>query len=114
MAKKPSPRPVAIMGYAIVILTFGVFGSWAAVAKIDSAVFAPGTISLEGNRRIVQHLEGGIVQEILVDEADTVEEGEVLLRLSDVEARSNLEVLKTRLDVAKITEARLLAERKMA
>jgi len=102
------------MGYAIVFITFGVLGSWAAIAKIDSAVFAPGTISLEGNRRIVQHLEGGIVQEILVDEADTVEEGEVLLRLSDVEARSNLEVLKTRLDVAKITEARLLAERKMA
>ena len=114
MVKKPSPRPIAIMGYAIVFITFGVLGSWAAIAKIDSAVFAPGTISLEGNRRIVQHLEGGIVQEILVDEADTVEEGEVLLRLSDVEARSNLEVLKTRLDVAKITEARLLAERKMA
>lgn len=114
MVKKPSPRPIAIMGYAIVFITFGVLGSWAAIAKIDSAVFAPGTISLEGNRRVVQHLEGGIVQEILVDEADTVEEGEVLLRLSDVEARSNLEVLKTRLDVAKITEARLLAERKMA
>lgn len=60
MAKKPSPRPIAIMGYAIVFLTFGVFGGWAAVAKLDSAVFAPGTISLEGNRKVVQHLEGGI------------------------------------------------------
>ena len=68
MAKKPSPRPIAIMGYAIVIITFGVLGSWAAVAKLDSAVFAPGTISLEGNRKVVQHLEGGIVHEILVDE----------------------------------------------
>ncbi|MTJ06052.1 MAG: HlyD family type I secretion periplasmic adaptor subunit [Sediminimonas qiaohouensis] len=114
MAKKPSPRPIAIMGYAIVILTFGVFGSWAAVAKLDSAVFAPGTISLEGNRKVVQHLEGGIVQEILVDEADTVEKGEVLLRLNDIEARSNLHVVDTRLDVARITEARLLAERKMS
>ncbi|WP_273251346.1 HlyD family type I secretion periplasmic adaptor subunit [Sediminimonas qiaohouensis] len=102
------------MGYAIVILTFGVFGSWAAVAKLDSAVFAPGTISLEGNRKVVQHLEGGIVQEILVDEADTVEKGEVLLRLNDIEARSNLHVVDTRLDVARITEARLLAERKMS
>lgn len=114
MAKKPSPRPVAIMGYAVVILTFGVFGSWAAVAKLDSAVFAPGTISLEGNRKVVQHLEGGIVQEILVDEADTVAQGDVLLRLNGVEASSNVHVIDTRLDVARITEARLLAERKMA
>lgn len=114
MAKKPSPRPIAIMGYVIVILTFGVFGSWAAVAKLDSAVFAPGTISLEGNRKVVQHLEGGIVQEILVDEADTVEKGDVLLRLSQIEARSNLYVISARLDVARVVEARLLAERKMA
>lgn len=113
MAKKPSPRPVAIMGYAIVILTFGVFGSWAAVAKLDSAVFAPGTIALEGNRKVVQHFEGGIVQEIFVDEADVVEEDEVLLRLSDIEARSNLQIANTRLDVARITEARLLAERRL-
>lgn len=114
MVKKPSPKPIAIMGYAIVFLTFGVFGSWAAVAKLDSAVFAPGTISLEGNRKVVQHLEGGIVEEILVDEADEVREGQVLLRLSDVEARSNLDVINTRLSVAKIVEARLLAERKVA
>ncbi|MEI4263470.1 HlyD family type I secretion periplasmic adaptor subunit [Roseovarius sp. D0-M9] len=102
------------MGYAIVILTFGVFGSWASVAKLDSAVFAPGTIALEGNRKVVQHFEGGIVQEIFVDEADVVKEGDVLLRLSGVEARSNLHVVDTRLDVAKIVEARLLAERQLA
>ena len=97
MIKKPSTRPVALMGYAIIFVMFGVFGSWAAVAKLDSAVFAPGTISLEGNRKVVQHLEGGIVAEILVQEADTVSEGDILLRLSDVEARSNLDVITTRL-----------------
>jgi len=102
------------MGYAIVFLTFGVLGTWAAVAKIDSAVFAPGTISLEGNRKVVQHLEGGIVEEILVKEADSVDEGDVLLRLSGVEARSNLEVLNTRMNMALVAEARLLAEREMA
>ena len=102
------------MGYAIIFIMFGVFGSWAAVAKLDSAVFAPGTISLEGNRKVVQHLEGGIVAEILVEEADSVSEGDILIKLSDVEARSNLDVLTTRLDVAKVTEARLLAERELA
>ena len=109
--KKPSPKPVALAGYALIFLTFGVLGSWAAVAKLDSAVIAPATTSLEGNRRVVQHFEGGIVEEILVGEADRVEEGQVLIRLNDVEAESNLEVLSTRLDVARLVEARLLAER---
>ena len=40
MMKKPSPKPVAIMGYTIVFITFGVFGGWAAVAKLDAAVVA--------------------------------------------------------------------------
>lgn len=111
MANKPNPRPIAILGYTIVFLTFGVFGGWAAIAKIDSAIVAPGTISLEGNRKVIQHFEGGIVAEILVAEADAVQEGDVLVRLSDVESRSNLEVLSNRLEVLRVVEARLQAER---
>jgi len=111
MANKPSPKPVALMGYVLIFITFGVFGSWAAVAKLDSAVVAAATISLEGNRRVVQHFEGGIVEEILVTEAGIVNQGDVLLRLNGIEARSNLEVFSTRLDVARLVEARLLAER---
>lgn len=111
MVSKPNPKPVALMGYILIFITFGVFGSWAAVAKLDSAVVAPATISLEGNRRVVQHFEGGIVEEILVVEAGYVNEGDVLLRLNSIEARSNLEVFSTRLDVARLVEARLLAER---
>ena len=114
MVDKPSPKPVALAGYVLIFLTFGVLGSWAAVAKLDSAVVAPATISLEGNRRVVQHFEGGIVEEILVSEANRVDQGDVLLRLSSVEAQSNLDVLSTRLDVARMIEARLLAERKLA
>ena len=111
MASKPSPKPIALMGYILIFITFGVFGSWAAVAKLDSAVVAPGTISLEGNRRVVQHLEGGIVDEILVEEAKSVSRGDVLLRLNSIETQSNLEVFSTRLDVARLVEARLTAER---
>lgn len=112
--KSRSIRPAVLAGLTIIFITFGVFGGWAAVAKIDSAVVAPGTISLDGNRKVVQHLEGGIVDEILVKEADTVVEGQPLLRLNSVEARSNAQVLQYRLDVARVTEARLLAERALA
>lgn len=113
MTNKPSPRPVAFLGYFIVFITFGVFGTWAAYAKLDSAVVATGSISLEGNRKVIQHLEGGIVADIMVEEADTVKEGDVLLRLSGVEARSNLEVVSNRVEVLKVIEARLQAERNL-
>ncbi|MEM6305728.1 MAG: HlyD family type I secretion periplasmic adaptor subunit [Pseudomonadota bacterium] len=102
---------MALAGYVLLFITFGVFGGWAAVAKLDSAVVAPATISLEGNRRVVQHFEGGIVEEIIAKEASVVAEGDVLVRLSAIEARSNLEVFSTRLDVARLVEARLVAER---
>src|SRR6056297_297204 len=107
---KRSIRPVAIAGIAVVVLTFGVFGGWAAIAKIDSAVVAPGTVSLEGNRKVVQHLEGGIVTELLVDEADHVEQGDVLIRLNSIEAQSNRSMLETRAKISEIVEARLRAE----
>jgi HlyD family type I secretion membrane fusion protein len=110
-SNKRNIRPVVIMGFTIIFITFGVFGGWAAVAKLDSAVVAPGTISLAGNRKVVQHLEGGIVEEIFVREADMVEEGQPLLRLNSLEQRSNLQVVEFRRDVARIVEARLLAER---
>ena len=105
--------PVVTAGAVIVLLTFGGMGGWAAVAKLDSAVIAPGTITLDSNRKVVQHLEGGIVEEILVKEADQVEQGDVLLRLSSIEALSNFEVLTYRMNVARITEARLFAERNL-
>lgn len=111
--KSRSIRPAVLAGFTIIFLTFGVLGGWASVAKLDSAVVAPGTISLDGNRKVVQHLEGGIVDGILVKEADTVVEGQPLLRLNSVEARSNLQVLSYRLDLARIAEARLLAERNL-
>ena len=110
---KPTPRGFVIFGYAIIALTFGVLGSWAAFAKIDSAVIASGTIAVESNRKSVQHLDGGIITEILVDEADRVQEGQVLVRLSSVEALSSLGVIQSRLRIATASEARLQAERRL-
>lgn len=113
MAMLRSTKPITLAGFTVIFMTFGVFGGWATVAKLDSAVVAPGTVAFDGNRKVVQHLEGGIVSEILVEEADRVETGDVLLRLTGVEAASNLEVISNRLAIAEIIEARLLAERKM-
>jgi HlyD family secretion protein len=110
--KKPSEwRPIAIAGYTVIALTFGVAGVWAAVAKLDKAVIATGVVETETNRKTVQHLEGGIVREILAKEGNHVAEGQVLFRLEQVQAESNNELLSNQLDSARALEARLIAER---
>lgn len=111
--KSKGIRSIVLAGGAVVFLTFGVMGGWAAVAMLDSAVIAPGTITLDSNRKVIQHMEGGIVEAILAREGDEVERGDVLLRLSGVEAGSNLRAINHKLSVAQITEARLLAERRL-
>ena len=73
-------RPIAA-GAVIIALFFGGLGSWAALAPLESAAMAPGVVTVFGNRKTIQHLEGGIVDEIMVREGDVVVAGELLLRL---------------------------------
>lgn len=100
----------AVAGYALIILTFGVMGGWAAVAPLDRGVVAQGVIMVEDNRKVVQHFEGGMVSEILVREGQSVAEGEQLVRLSPLQAGSSLETVRNQLDGALALEASLAAE----
>ena len=104
-------RPLAFAGYTLIAMTFGVAGVWAAVAKLDKAVIASGFVETETNRKTVQHLEGGIVRDILVKEGDHVVEGQVLFRLEQVQAEATNESLRNQLNSALALEARLVAER---
>jgi HlyD family type I secretion membrane fusion protein len=103
-------RPIRIGGL-IILATFGGFGLWAAVSKIDSAAMAPGVVTVESNRRAIQHLEGGIVRDILVEDGATVKAGDVLVRLEDTRAKAQVNILDDDLDSDLAIEARLLAER---
>ncbi|TCT05927.1 HlyD family type I secretion periplasmic adaptor subunit [Aquabacter spiritensis] len=107
-------RRVATLGYGLIVLTFGVFGGWAALASIDSAVIATGVVSVESRRQVVQHLEGGIVAEILVRDGQQVSEGQVLFRLDPTSSLANFDSVRAQLDVQLAQEARLEAERAMA
>jgi HlyD family secretion protein len=104
-------RGVARAGYAIVVLTFGVLGIWTAKAPLDSAAVAQGQIEVESRRKPIQHLEGGIIREILVKEAQFVKEGQVLFRLEPIQARANVDMLRKQRDSALAEDGRLLAER---
>ncbi|MCX4196936.1 HlyD family type I secretion periplasmic adaptor subunit [Methylobacterium organophilum] len=107
-------RAYAVAGYALIFATFGVVGTWATFARLDRAVISPGVVVAEGSRKVVQHLEGGIVQAVLVRDGQTVRAGDVLLRIDPVQSRASNDLLRGQLDAALILEARLRAEQSQA
>ncbi|MBB4285731.1 HlyD family type I secretion periplasmic adaptor subunit [Roseospira goensis] len=117
-AADPDPptnaKPVILLGLMVVLVMFGGLGTWAATAPLDSAVIAPGTVIVESNRKTIQHLEGGIVKEILVDEGDVVQAGDVLVRLDPTKAAAVEAVNRKSLNEAMALEARLVAEQRDA
>ena len=100
-----------IIGLVIVVLFFVVFVGWAAMAPLGSAAIAPGVVSVEGNRKTIQHLEGGIVSEIRVRDGDHVKQGDVLIVLDATQANASVELVRGRKIAAQALEARLIAER---
>ncbi|MFN3207833.1 MAG: HlyD family type I secretion periplasmic adaptor subunit [Roseovarius sp.] len=100
-----------VIGFGTVILLFGGFGAWAARAKIDGAVLATGRIVVEQNRQVVQHQNGGLVDEVMVREGDYVEKDAVLIRLSPEILASELKVLEGQLFEIIARRGRLEAER---
>ena len=106
----PARRPLVIGLLAMLILVGG-FGSWSVLSTISGAVVATGKIEVDRNRQVVQHLDGGIVAEILVDEGDTVAEGATLLRLDANELTSQLVITEGQLFELMARRGRLEAER---
>jgi HlyD family secretion protein/epimerase transport system membrane fusion protein len=94
-----------------IVVAFGGFGAWAALASLDSAAIASGVVVVESDRKSIQHLEGGLVKEILVRDGDRVEHNDVLIRLEDTHARAMHDIVRGELDAALAEESRLVAER---
>jgi HlyD family type I secretion membrane fusion protein len=110
----PDWKRPAILGYLIVTVTFFVLGAWSAIAKLDSAVVASGVVAVESNRKTVQHLEGGIINEILVREGQRVKQGDILFRIDPTQVQANFDLQQNQLYAALTQEARLVAEREGA
>lgn len=98
-------------GWFIVIVGLGSFMLWALFAPLDQGVPVTGTVTVAGNKKVVQHLVGGTVDAILVREGDTVVLGQTLVRMNAVQARSNAAITRVQYHTARGMEARLLAER---
>lgn len=97
-------------GLVVTLGLFGGFTAWTVMAPLAEATVAPGVIAVEGTRRTVQHLEGGVVRAILVREGDRVRAGQMLVRLDDVMAGTTREALRAQHVALTAQAARLAAE----
>ncbi|ODT82139.1 MAG: hypothetical protein ABS76_09715 [Pelagibacterium sp. SCN 64-44] len=105
-----SLRRHSVLGLGVIAVLVLGLGGWSAVTRVDGAVIANGVVVAEGGSREVQHPEGGIVRQILVQNNQHVEAGQVLIRLDDVAVRAELEVVRSQLREGLGTQARLAAE----
>jgi len=78
---KPAWAGASAFGYTIILLFFGGLGGWAAFAPLASGVNVGGSIEVDSGVKTVQHLEGGLVREILVRDGERISRGQVLARL---------------------------------
>jgi HlyD family secretion protein len=101
--------PAMLGAVASIVLLVGA-GYWAKVTMINGAVIAPGAIVVVGKPKSVQHLDGGIVEEILVADGDAVSATDVIMRLDSTLLEANLDIYRNRLAEAMVQQARLLAE----
>ncbi len=105
--QRTHPRTAFVAVTAIACVLFLL---WASIAKVDVIVRTEGRIVPAGKSQIIQHLEGGIVRNILVHEGQKVTAGQALLELSDVQVKSNLDQEQSKSTTLRGREARLIAE----
>lgn len=101
---------IGTFGIIILLLFFGGFGTWAFRAPLAAAVISPGSFVATGQNKIIQHLEGGIIDALYVEEGDTVTAGQPLVALDQTAPQTKLMELSLRLDRLEALRARLTAE----
>lgn len=106
-----SARVPVVLGLIALTTLVGGFGVWAVRANIAGAIIASGRIEVDRNRQIVQHPDGGVVSEIMVEEGDTVVSGAILVRLDSTLLRSQKLIVEGQLFELMSRRARLEAER---
>ena len=104
-------RAYSKIGWWIVLAGVGGFLLWAFLAPLDKGVPVSGTVAVASNRKAIQSLSGGMVEDILVKEGDSVKAGQTLVRMNNVETTSAYEITRGQYISVRATQARLVAER---
>lgn len=99
-----------MFGLFVLAACFGGGLYWAFASKLDGAVVAPASFVVEGDRKTVEHLDGGIIRSILVTDGEFVQQGQPLIRLDSTDIDVELSVLGSQLGELSVRRARLLAQ----
>ncbi|SIS88181.1 HlyD family type I secretion periplasmic adaptor subunit [Paracoccus saliphilus] len=117
-ASPPPPQPERwsvrgslLLGIVAIILLFGGFGVWALQSRITGAVVAPGQVEVQQQRQVVQHPDGGVIEDILVEEGETVSAGQALLQLDGTLLKTELVIVEGQYFEILARRGRLEAER---
>jgi HlyD family type I secretion membrane fusion protein len=109
----PLPRRLIAASCMATAAGLGLIAGWAALAPLSGAVVAEGVVRSEGERKTLQHQEGGIVKAILIRDGDRVKAGQVLIELDNVSPAAELSALQAQFDAEQAKIARLSAEREL-
>ena len=113
--KKKSPPKSAVgpilFGLTILLVVFGFLGGWMYYAPLASSSVAIGTVSADLEKKTVQHLEGGIVEKLLVKDGDVVKKGDTLLKLGNAKVKGKFKMDNQQYLEGLAMEARLKAQR---
>lgn len=104
-------RGRVITGSVMAIMLLVGIGGWSAMARLSGAIISNGTVLVDENVKVIQHLDGGVVRSIDIRRGETVGAGQVLLRLDDVQIRTEQSIIRGQLAELLARQARLIAER---
>lgn len=112
MNLSPSPdiKKIVTFSFIIIAVFIGGFVLWATLATLESASIAPGSVIVAGNRRVIQHLEGGIIQKIYVHDGSFVKRDALLMKLKDTSAKMTSSIHDNEYWTLIGTKARIHAE----
>lgn len=104
-------RGIITFGLSVIFVVFGLIGGWMSFAPLSTSSVAIGKVSADLDKKTIQHLEGGKVTSIFVKDGDKVKKGQVLLKLSDVQIKAQLDILRSQYQDSIALFARLKAQR---
>lgn len=100
-----------LIGAAAVLVLATSFAAWGSFAPLEGAAVASGTVAAAGRNIQIQHLEGGLLRQLLVREGDRVESGQIVMILDDTAAYAEFKRLLKQAMILQARIARLSAER---
>lgn len=106
------PSKIILFGISTIVIVFGIFLGWMALAPLATSIVAIGQVSADSNKKTIQHLEGGIIKKILVKDGDLVHEGDTLIILDDTQINSSLDTLQNQYLESIAALSRLRAQEK--